>query len=143
MHRNMVLLTAISACVIAADVPRTSKRPVTDIYHGISVVDDYRWLEDLKSSDVAKWIEAQNVYGRSYLDKATWRPKMYKQIEELLGGNSVVSYGAGAWANGRFFGLRVDPKLQQPQLIVFEDPNKPEQCRVLIDPDDGPAVVGS
>lgn len=134
MYNNAVLIMAVSSVLAAADLPQTPKHPVTDTYHGVSVIDDYRWLEDVKSPAVAKWIEAQNAYGRAYLDKAPWRPKMYKQVEELLGGNTVVSYTAGAWANGRFFGLCVDPKLQQPQLITFTDPNKPEENRVLLDP---------
>jgi hypothetical protein len=26
--------------------PPSPKRPVTDVYHGVKVVDDYRWLEN-------------------------------------------------------------------------------------------------
>jgi hypothetical protein len=33
------------AMSIAAAVPPTEERPVTDEYHGVKVVDDCRWLE--------------------------------------------------------------------------------------------------
>jgi prolyl oligopeptidase len=29
---------------ISAAVPPTEKKPVTDEYHGVQVVDEYRWL---------------------------------------------------------------------------------------------------
>ena len=49
--------------------PSTKKQPVKDIYHGVTVTDDYRWLEDWNNKDVKAWSDAQNAYARGVLDK--------------------------------------------------------------------------
>ncbi len=50
------LLLAAAAEVPAP--PPTRRQPVEDRYHGVVVVDDYRWLEDAKSPEVVAWTEA-------------------------------------------------------------------------------------
>ena len=39
--------------------PQTEKIPVTDSYHGVSVVDEYRWLEDGNDPKVKAWVAAR------------------------------------------------------------------------------------
>lgn len=61
MLKNQVLilcLICMSAPSLAAP-PDTPKRPVTDKYHGVEVVDPYRWLENAKDPEVRKWSDAQ------------------------------------------------------------------------------------
>jgi prolyl oligopeptidase len=36
--------------------PATPKRPVTDVYHGVRVTDDYRWLENASDPQVLEWV---------------------------------------------------------------------------------------
>jgi prolyl oligopeptidase len=38
----------------------TPREPVTNIYHGVTVADDYQWLEDPATPAVGDWIRAQN-----------------------------------------------------------------------------------
>ena len=52
-----------------ATPPTTPKKPVTDVYHGVKVVDPYRWLENGNDAAVQKWDREQNKYARHYLDK--------------------------------------------------------------------------
>src|SRR6516162_8978405 len=49
--------------------PKTPKKPVTDVYHGVKVTDPYRWLEDAKDPAVRKWTAAQNRYTRAYFKR--------------------------------------------------------------------------
>ena len=46
----------------------TPKVDVTDTYHGVTVHDPYRWLEDAADPKVAAWTAAQNEHTRAYLD---------------------------------------------------------------------------
>jgi hypothetical protein len=56
-RRPIALLAAPLAAVslFAADAPpRTDVRPVTDVIHGVTFVDPYRWLEEQSSPDVRR-----------------------------------------------------------------------------------------
>src|SRR5262249_61692470 len=46
--------------------PETPKRPVTDEYQGVKVVDDYRWLEYWDEPQVKQWSAAQQARPRRY-----------------------------------------------------------------------------
>jgi prolyl oligopeptidase len=51
-----------------AQPPPSPKKPVTDVYNGVSVTDDYRWLENYSDPAVRAWSDAQNKYASKYLD---------------------------------------------------------------------------
>ncbi len=48
--------------------PVARRSPVTDVYHGVAVADDYRWLENWDDPEVQAWSEAQNRYARAWLE---------------------------------------------------------------------------
>ncbi|MBD4086096.1 hypothetical protein GUH71_19455, partial [Xanthomonas citri pv. citri] len=62
----LVLLAVQSA--FALKYPSTKTEDVTDNYHGTTVKDPYRWLENNESPDTKKWIEDENKVTFSYLD---------------------------------------------------------------------------
>src|SRR5438105_2247404 len=78
------LALAGATVAAAADHPPTAKRAVTDVYHGVSVTEDYRWLEDDASSDVRRWVAEQNATTRAYLDAILQRPAIGARVTELL-----------------------------------------------------------
>ena len=41
--------------------PITRKTDQVDDYHGTLVADPYRWLEDDRSDETARWVAAQNA----------------------------------------------------------------------------------
>lgn len=57
--------------------------PVTDDYYGAKVVDDYRYMEELKDREVQKWMKAQADYTRETLDALPVYPALLKRIAEL------------------------------------------------------------
>ncbi|HVP48367.1 MAG TPA: hypothetical protein VMT32_17355, partial [Bryobacteraceae bacterium] len=61
MHTPRIAFLLAGASILAAQPPATPKRPVTDIYHGVRVTDDYRWLEDFSNPEVKAWSDAQNA----------------------------------------------------------------------------------
>ena len=131
-----VLLTAAAwgaGPAKASRRPETPKRPVTDTYHGVSVEDDYRWLEDGASPEVRAWSEAQNAYARTYLSALPGRDILEKRFAVLLGGASP-SYGSLDVAGGTLFALKVKPPSQQPFLVTLPSPDEPGKARVVVDP---------
>ena len=56
--------------------PSTRKVDHVDTYHGVTVADPYRWLEDDNSAETAAWVEAQNKVTFAYLDRIPYRRAM-------------------------------------------------------------------
>src|SRR5450432_3597314 len=73
-------------------VPASPVKPVTDTYHGVSVTESYRWLEDWNDPAVKAWSEAQNAYARSVLDGLPHVDEIRTQVTAILSAQSV-SYG--------------------------------------------------
>src|SRR5437763_16190756 len=92
MFRRTALLwlVLLSTLTFAADnsklppPPPTPKQPVTDTLHGLTLTDPYRWLEDQESPQTRKWIDEQNAYTRSLLEKQPGREAIAARIGELL-----------------------------------------------------------
>ena len=63
--------------------PQTRESDHIDTYHGVSVSDPYRWLEDDMSDETAQCVKAQNKITFNYLDKIRFRKKLKKRIKTL------------------------------------------------------------
>ena len=63
----MVVLVLATGRAVAATAPPTPKHPVTNVYHGTAVVDDYVWLENVDDPAVKTWNAAQIQMSRAYL----------------------------------------------------------------------------
>src|ERR1700685_937642 len=68
--RGLLFSLLFTATVFGQDVPSAMKSPVTDEYHGVKVVDDYRWLEDGKSAETEKWLATENAHSLHYFQHA-------------------------------------------------------------------------
>ena len=64
--------------------PVTKKVEQADTYHGVSVADPYRWLEDDRSAETAAWVEAQNAVTFAHLDTIPFRAKLTSRLEQLF-----------------------------------------------------------
>lgn len=82
-----LLLAAVAMADTAPTVtqpPATPVRPVTDIYFGHKVVDNYQWLENQKSPEVKAWMKAQADYTRATLDSMPGRAKLAANMQRYL-----------------------------------------------------------
>jgi prolyl oligopeptidase len=119
---TFISLALVAAMVYAVDdakfpaaPPLTEARPVTDVFHGTKIIDNYRWLEDGTSADTQKWVAAEMQYTRGVLDPLPGREAIHKRLTELLSiGNVSVPQVAGKY----YFYTRREGMQNQPVLYV-------------------------
>src|SRR5580704_5531709 len=76
------LLVAVQFTTLAQPPP-APKKPVTDVYNGVAVTDNYRWLENYSDPAARAWSDAQNKYARKYLDSLPIRATLFEQLKRL------------------------------------------------------------
>src|SRR5438067_593344 len=108
-----ILLSCLSVILVAAMPPETRKIPVADSYHGVTVEDDYRWLEDWNDPQVKKWSAAQNDYARAVLDRLPHVAAIRKRVTEIMTAKTV-SYSSLEYRQGKLFAIQREPPRQQP-----------------------------
>lgn len=113
--------------------PETPVKPVTDEYHGISVEDPYRWLEDNSDPRVRAWIEAQSRLMRESLDAIPQRSLFYDQFKKLYE-EASPDYLQLQIRPGRIFAIKRQPPLQQPMLVTLTSMDDLSTERVVLDP---------
>ncbi len=64
--------------------PPTRSEAQEDIYHGVRVPDEYRWLEDDISPETEHWVRAQNAVTDAWLGAIPWRARFRARITELV-----------------------------------------------------------
>ncbi|MFK8059164.1 MAG: prolyl oligopeptidase family protein [Polaribacter sp.] len=68
---------------IEVKYPETVKKPVTDTIFETAVVDNYRWLEDDKSTETEAWVKAENEVTFDYLSKIPYREQLKTRLSQL------------------------------------------------------------
>jgi len=128
-----LLLAVISTKAISARAgikyPVTRTTNQVDVYHGVTVADPYRWLEDDNSAETKAWVEAQNKITFDYLKKIPQRDAIHKRLEQLW---NFERYGVPFKEGGNYFYTRNDGL--QNQSVLYTLPSLDAQPRVLLDP---------
>ena len=109
--------------------PSSRVEPVTELLHGVTVIDPYRWLEDPESTQTRGWIEKQTKYARAYLDPIPGRERIRERIRELL---DIENYDSMQKAGQTYFFRKRLPGQEQPCIYMRQGPGG-EDC-LLIDP---------
>jgi prolyl oligopeptidase len=126
------LIAAIPAAGADARYPATPKQPVTDTYHGVAVVDDYRWLEQDASEDVKRWAAEQNAATRKYLDAIPQRPAIAARVGELL--RSAPEQHYDFEYRTQIFAMKNQPPKNQPLLVALAPASEGGAEHVILDP---------
>ncbi|MCX8140591.1 MAG: prolyl oligopeptidase family serine peptidase [Gemmataceae bacterium] len=128
---GFVLMEAWGQRQPALQYPETRKVEVVEDYHGVSVADPYRWLEDdvRQSKDVAAWVEAQNKVTFAYLESIPQREAIRRRLTDLW---NYEKMSAPVKVGGRYFFTRNDGLQNQSVLYVREQLDGP--ARLLLDP---------
>ena len=112
--------------------PATPKKAVTDEYHGVKVIDEYRWLEDPADPSVKRWVEEQNKFSRSVLEQSPARAAIADRLKELYADRPAIYYNF--YQRGMFFALKMQPGKNQPLLVALKSPDDLASERVILDP---------
>ena len=127
------LLFVSTAAAALPPPPDTPKVPVSDTYQGVTVVDNYRWLENSADPAVQRWSKGENARTRGYLDALPHRPDVQARVDQLIRSNSV-NYQVLLDRGGKFFAMKSDPKLQQPLIVTLGSLDDLGTERVIVDP---------
>ena len=113
----------------ATSYPVTKKVDQQDNYHGTTVADPYRWLEDANSAETKEWVVAQNKVTQAYLAQIPNRDAIKQRLTKLWNYERFsVTYKEG----GRYFYNRNDGL--QNQAVLYTMKSLTDKPRVLLDP---------
>ena len=115
---------------------------MTDTYHGVTVIDSYRWLERDADPEVKAWSAAQNRYARAFLDAQPMRAALQSQLAKLYGSSSSL-YTALRYRSGVLFALKSQPPKEQPLLVWMKSADDPAAEKVVVDPNQIDAKGGT
>lgn len=112
--------------------PVAPVRPVTDDYFGAKIVDNYRYMENLKDPEVQQWMKLQADYTRSVLDGLPGRAALLARVSDLMRVQQVMVSDVQIVA-GHYYSLRTPAGAQVAGLYVRAGLNGTD--RLLIDPE--------
>ncbi|ALD21949.1 prolyl oligopeptidase family serine peptidase [Hymenobacter sp. DG25A] len=109
--------------------PTPRKSNQTDDYHGTSVTDAYRWLEDADSPETKEWVTAENKVTFGYLDKIPFRDKIRERLTQIW---NYERYGIPQ-QEGDYLYFQKNDGLQN-QAVQYVQKVGEEKEEVLLDP---------
>lgn len=126
---------ALAAVLVAGAHAQTMNYPVTrkveqtDTYHGTTVADPYRWLEDDNSAETKAWVVKQNEVTDAFLAAMPQRLPVRRIYTELY---NFERFGIPYREGGRYFWSRNDG-LQQ-QNVIYTAKSLADTPVVALDP---------
>jgi len=122
--------------------PPTRTTKASEVIHGVTVPDPYRWLEDEKSPEVQAWMTAQDGLTRQRLANLPSRDALASRLKELL---YLEDLGAPIHRGSRYFFTR--RHANKEKTIVYWREGQDGAEKVLLDPNgwsaDGSASLGA
>ena len=109
--------------------PKPRKVEQVDEYHGVKVADPYRWLEDDRSEETARWVEAENKVTFGYLEQIPYRAAVKKRLQALY---NYPKYGM-PHRTGEYYFYSKNDGLQN-QAVIYIQKGLDGTPEVLIDP---------
>jgi prolyl oligopeptidase len=111
------------------DYPKAKRVDQVDDYHGTSVADPYRWLEDTDSPDTLAWVQAENKLTFGYLEQIPYRKAIHERLTKLW---NYERFGVPEQRGGRYFYQHNNGLQNQSVLLVADSLNA--EPRILLDP---------
>jgi prolyl oligopeptidase len=139
MYRQIFRSCALVSLLAATSFAQTQRAPLSyppatrgtqsDVYHGTTIADPYRWLEATDAPDTKAWVEAQNRLSESYLSTIPERAAIKNRLTQLWNyARTTAPFKEG----DRYFYFQNSGLQNQSILYVQDRRNAPP--RVLLDP---------
>ncbi len=109
--------------------PKTLKQEVQDTYFNTTIADPYRWLEDDRSEETAKWVETQNKITFDYLNQIPYREKLKNQLKEKWNYEKI----GAPFIEGDYTYYYKNDGLQN-QSVLYRKHNKKGKEEIFLDP---------
>lgn len=124
--------TAMNGSSIPRDtLPLAPRSDVIDVYHGVKVVDPYRWMET-PSAQFSKWLKSQDGHTRRLLAAIPGRNALRDQLRAANRGSERMELLKLIGEQPRIFAMRGEPDDESMKLVVRDGWDGTD--RVLIDP---------
>ena len=121
--------------------PETRKDDVVDVYHGDSIADPYRWLEDDRSTETEDWVKRQNEVTFGYLDGLPLRDSFKNRLTDLW---NYERFGTPRKEGEKTYYFKNDGLQNQSVLYRVEEDGTD---KMILDPntfsEDGTSSLGS
>ena len=127
---QLIIIFIFVSCTQKINYHQTTKKPVTDVYFGYEIKDNYRWLEDDLSSETEEWVYKQNQTTFKYLSRIPFRKDLKKRLLKLLDYEKITA----PFKKGEYTYFYKNSGLQNQSILyrnldnqepeVFIDPNK-------------------
>jgi prolyl oligopeptidase len=143
LSASILFVATLALCVFAADQhqPVAPVRSATNTYFGTTVIDPYRYLENLADPEVAAWMKAQNDYARSVLDRIPGRKDYLARVQTLDNAVAAQVSDIRRLSNDRCFYCKRLPTDATAKLYVREGLTGKET--LLVDPDTFTKATGT
>jgi prolyl oligopeptidase len=113
----------------ALNYPETKKVDTVTNYFGTEVKDPYRWLEDDRSEETEKWVEAQNKVTFDYLKNIPFRKELENRLSELWNYEKI----GAPFKEGDYIYFFKNDGLQD-QYVVYRKKSEDAAPEVFLDP---------
>jgi prolyl oligopeptidase len=99
------------------DYPQARTCDQVDDYFGTKVADPYRWMEDIESTELSDWLDAQNALTRSHLDQLPGREQLVERLKALM---DAERWSMPVSRGSRYF-YGYNSGLQDQDVLIWQD----------------------
>jgi prolyl oligopeptidase len=132
----VTVATAVATLVTALPAQAVSVAPmqdVSDVLHGVTVKDPYRYFENAKDPKVQSWLKEQGESARKELDRIELRNQLEQRIADISAATGDDIRDITRMPGNQVYYLKRARGEKQFKLVMRDSLQGPE--RVLVDPE--------
>jgi prolyl oligopeptidase len=122
--------------LMAESPPLAPVKPVVDHYHGETITDPYRYMEEFQNPLVQEWVKGQAEYADNILQALPERAALFSRIQQIDAGTPFTIHGITTRTNGDLFYFK-QMAGENVAKIYFRSGSTGEE-KLLLDPESFP-----